>query len=345
MGIWWRENIMNLEEMGEFGFIRRISRGCIVRAEGVIKGIGDDAAVFTLEEKEAALVTTDLLVEGIHFLRDSICGFDLGYKAIAANLSDIAAMGGNAREAFISLAIPPTVSLEYLDGIYDGMKGLAGEFSVNILGGDTTASKRDLVINIAVVGSAPRDEVLFRGGAREGDIIFVSGFLGESRAGLHIILDRDHDRSEAFESLLLAHMRPRPHLREGCFLAHHGGVTSAMDVSDGITSDLCHMTKASGLGALLDSSYIPITDALRKYCGLCGLDPVEFALQGGEDYVLLFTVDPQRADQLSVDFEKAFGAQIFPIGVMESREGIEVREEDGMRRALPPPGWNHFRQD
>ncbi len=335
---------MNLEEIGEFGFIRRISRGCIVRPEGVIMGIGDDAAVFTLEEKEAALVTADLLVEGIHFLRDSICGFDLGYKAMAANLSDIAAMGGTAREAFISIAIPPTVSLEYLDGIYDGMKGLAGEFSVNILGGDTTASKRDLVINIAVVGSAPRDEVLFRGGAREGDLIFVSGFLGESRAGLHIILDREHDRIEAFESLVLAHMRPRPHLREGRFLAHHGGVTSAMDVSDGVASDLCHMAKASGLGALLDSSDIPITDALRKYCGLCGLDSVEFALQGGEDYVLLFTVDPEKSDQLRKDFENSSAIPLFPIGVMTSGDKIELTGKDGIRRPISKTGWDHFRQ-
>lgn len=335
---------MNLEEMGEFGFIGRIAQGCIVRPEGVIKGIGDDAAVFTLEGKEAVLVTTDLLVEGIHFLRDSICGFDLGYKAMAANLSDIAAMGGTAREAFVSTAIPPEVSLEYLDGIYDGMKKLAGEFSVNILGGDTTASKRDLVINIAVAGSVPAEEVLFRHGAREGDIIFVSGLLGESRAGLHILLDGDCDGREAFDSLVLAHRRPRPHLREGRFLARHGGVTSAMDVSDGIASDLRHITRASRLGALLEASFMPVSEALRNYCGIRGLDPVEFALQGGEDYVLLFTVDSQRADQLSADFEKAFGAPIFPIGVMKSGEGIELRGDDGIRRALPPPGWDHFSQ-
>src|SRR5210317_424431 len=138
---------MTLKEIGEFGFIKKISRGCLIRPDNIIKAIGDDAAAFTTAADQLSLITTDLLVERVHFLRASISGFDLGYKSLAVNLSDIAAMGGTARESFVSIAIPQDCPLDYLEAIYDGMKDLATKFDVNILGGDTTSSKIDLIIN------------------------------------------------------------------------------------------------------------------------------------------------------------------------------------------------------
>ena len=141
---------MKLDDIGEFGFIKKISRGCLIRPDNVIKSIGDDAAAFTVAPDQVSLITTDLLVERIHFIRNSISGSDLGYKSLAVNLSDIAAMGGIAREAFVSVAIPQDCPLEYMEAFYDGMKRLAARFDVNILGGDTTRSKEDLIINIVV---------------------------------------------------------------------------------------------------------------------------------------------------------------------------------------------------
>jgi thiamine-monophosphate kinase len=159
---------MDLKEIGEFGLIKKLSDGSIFREDHVIKAIGDDAAVFIQPDGEVVLVTTDMMVERVHFLRNATSGFNLGYKSLAVNLSDIAAMGATAKEAFISIAIPKNCSIEFIEDIYKGIKHLAAKFQVNLLGGDTTGSKRDLVINVVVVGSAPKDEILYRNGAKKG---------------------------------------------------------------------------------------------------------------------------------------------------------------------------------
>ncbi|MEW6114381.1 MAG: thiamine-phosphate kinase, partial [Thermodesulfobacteriota bacterium] len=179
---------MKLKEIGEFGFIDRIAPLGNIRAEGVVKGIGDDCAVVSIDGPDYLLVTTDLLVERVHFLMDWAPAEVIGRKALAVNLSDIAACGGLPLDAFISLAIPEGLDVEWLDGLYQGMRGLADSFRVNLLGGDTTGSKSDLVINVAVTGRVPRNEVLFRHTAREGDVIAITGPLGESAAGLDILL-------------------------------------------------------------------------------------------------------------------------------------------------------------
>jgi thiamine-monophosphate kinase len=169
---------MNLNDIGEFGFIRRIRRGCITRPEGVLQGIGDDAAAFRSDGRLVSLVTTDLLVERVHFLREAISGYDLGRKSLAVNLSDIAAMGGTAREAFVSIAVPDGCALAYLEDIFQGMKDLARDHAVNILGGDTTFSLSDLIINVAVYGVVAENEMLTRAAARPGDVVFCTGCLG-----------------------------------------------------------------------------------------------------------------------------------------------------------------------
>src|SRR5210317_2205551 len=206
---------MKLNEIGEFGFIKKISRGCLIRPDHFIKSIGDDAAAFTIEPDLVSLITTDLLVERIHFIRNSISGFDLGYKSLAVNLSDIAAMGGQAREAFVSIAIPQDCPLEYMEAFYDGMKRLAARFDVNILGGDTTRSKEDLIINIVVQGTVDREQMLCRDAARPGDIIVSTGYLGDSRAGLHLILNNIPTDTNDWKALYRAHVAPEPHLHEG----------------------------------------------------------------------------------------------------------------------------------
>ena len=195
---------MTLNKIGEFGFIKKISHGCLIRPESIVKAIGDDAAAFATDPNQLSLVTTDLLVERIHFLRNAISGFDLGYKSLAVNLSDIAAMGGTARESFISIAIPEDCPLDYLEAIYDGMKDLASKFEVNILGGDTTRSTVDLIINVVVHGTIAREEMLCRDAARPGDIIFSTGYLGDSKAGLHLILNNVPADSDALGNLLRA---------------------------------------------------------------------------------------------------------------------------------------------
>jgi thiamine-monophosphate kinase len=333
---------MNLKEIGEFGFIKKISRGCLIRPDNIIKAIGDDAAAFETEPDRLTLITTDLLVERIHFLRDAISGFDLGHKSLAVNLSDIAAMGGTAREAFVSIAIPDDCQLDYLEAIYEGIKNLASRFDVNVLGGDTTSSKKDLIINIVVQGTVPKDELLCRDGARPGDLIFSTGYLGDSKAGLHLILNQIEANSKTLKALLKAHLRPQPHLKEGRFLARQPGVHAAIDTSDGLSSDLGHIAEESQVGARLFGERIPISQNLKAFCTRFDFNPIDYALSGGEDYTLLCTIAAKNADQIARAFEREFKRPLFAIGEITAEKQIEIIFPDGKTKPITPTGWDHF---
>ena len=334
---------MSLKEIGEFGFIKKISRGCLIRPESIIKAIGDDAAAFTTDPAQISLITTDLLVERIHFLRNSISGFDLGYKSLAVNLSDIAAMGGTAREAFVSIAIPEDSPLDYLEAIYDGIKDLATKFNVNILGGDTTSSKVDLIINVVIHGTVAREEMLCRDAARPGDLIFSTGYLGDSKAGLHLILNNIPAESDELRNLLRAHLRPAPHLREGRFLAQQPAVKAAIDTSDGLSSDLGHIAEESGVGAIIYSDKIPVSRDLKSFCEQFNFDPVEYALSGGEDYTLICTVSPEKAAAVAGNFQKTFNRPLFKIGEITSGKKLKINYPDGSTKMFRRTGWDHFK--
>ena len=336
---------MNLKDIGEFGFIKRISRGCLIRPQNVIKAIGDDAAAFIPAPGQVILVTTDLLVERIHFLRNATSGFNLGYKALSVNLSDIAAMGGIAREAFISIAIPENCSIDFLEDLYKGMKTLAAEFDVNLLGGDTTSSKVDLIINISVVGSAFEKEILYRDTARHGDIICSTGFLGDSRAGVHLIKNDIEADSNELIALLDAHLLPKPYLQEGRFLARQGGVHAVIDVSDGLSSDIGHIAKESSVGIRLYSEKIPVSNNLEKFCAWFDFDPVEYALVGGEDYTLLCTISPDKADHIAADYLKRFRNPLYQIGEITDSGEMELVLQNGQIRSFVPSGWDHFKTE
>jgi thiamine-monophosphate kinase len=336
---------MSLKKNGEFDFIKKTSRGCVIRPDSIIKAIGDDAAAFTVVPDRISLITTDLLVERIHFLRETISGFDLGYKSLAVNLSDIAAMGGEAREAFVSIAIPQNCPLEYIEAAYDGMKRLAAEFDVNILGGDTTSSKMDLVINVAVLGTVAREELLTRDAARPGDIIFSTGYLGDSKAGLHLILNNIPADSEDLKALYKKHVLPEPHLREGRFLANRPGTHAAIDVSDGLSSDLGHIAEQSAVGATLYADMIPVSSSLQNFCGRFDFDPVDFALSGGEDYTLLCTTAAENADVTAHKYEETFNRKLFQIGKITAARRLEIINTDGTSKPIIPAGWDHFRAE
>ncbi len=336
---------MSLKDIGEFGFIRRIREGCMVRPEGVVAGIGDDAAAFRATAGRVSLLTTDLLVERVHFLRDAQTGAELGWKAMAVNLSDIAAMGGVAREAFVSIAVPAGCGLAYLEELFAGMKEAARRYAVNILGGDTTGSPADLAINVAVYGEVPEAEMLTRSAARPGDVVVATGCLGDSRAGLHLITGSTPLDTPELVRLRAAHVRPEPHLREGRLLASAGGARAAIDVSDGLSSDLAHIVEESGVGARLFADRLPVSEALRHYCARFGKSEIEYALSGGEDYVLLATVAAERADDLAGRFAAEIGRPLHRIGTITAGGGMELVDADGSVRPLAPAGWDHFKGD
>jgi thiamine-monophosphate kinase len=334
---------MGLKDIGEFGFIRRISHGCLIRPDGVVRGIGDDAAAFRTDGRLLSLVTTDLLVERVHFLRNAISGYDLGYKSLAVNLSDIAAMGGTAREAFVSIAIPEGCELAYLEDIFHGMKELGQKYAVNILGGDTTRSRSDLVINVAVYGVVPEEDMLTRDAARPGDVIFSTGCLGDSRAGLDLILEGIPADTPELQTLLAAHRRPEPHLREGRLLASAPGVRAAIDVSDGLSSDLGHIVEESRVGARIYTRDLPLSESLRFYCRRFERSPLEYALSGGEDYTLLLTAAADCAADLARAFQAAFGRPLYAIGQITGSMGMELMDAAGNMTPIAPTGWDHFK--
>lgn len=333
---------MDLKEIGEFGWIERIRKTLPIRNRRIVKAIGDDAAVFRCDGDFLHLLTTDLLVERVHFERATIGGADLGHKALAANLSDIAAMGGVPQDAFVSIGVPDDCRLEFLDALYDGMKQLAQQYDVNILGGDTTGSKIDLVINIALTGKVEEDRVLFRNTARPGDTIFCTGWLGESRAGLHLLAKGLPIDSEDLATLRNAHLRPRPQIEEGLFLAACPGVHAVIDVSDGLSSDLGHIARESRVGGRIFSDRIPVSPPLAEFCRRFDFDPLEMALAGGEDFVLLGTMAAASAEGVARRFRNAFGRPLHCIGEVTDGGILEWVDAAGDRRPLAATGWDHF---
>lgn len=331
---------MKLKDIGEFGFIERIKRGCLIRDRNVIKGIGDDCCVFKGSGGVATLMTTDMLVENIHFLLKAIPAYELGRKSLAVNMSDIAAMGGTPREAVISIAIPDTVDLVFLDTLYDGMKSIAKDFEVNLLGGDTASSPEHLVINIALVGEAHEEEVLYRSGAKVGDVIFLTGPVGSSAAGLDIILaGRSFDGGD---DLVDAHHNPYPHIKAGRIIASTRVANSLIDVSDGVAADLGHICTESKLGAIIEEEMLPTTERFREYCDRFNRDSRHLTLHVGEDYVLLGTVPEKSAARLQEALQSE-GCEFYPIGNTVAEAGLKLKGGDGSIEVIGESGWDHFK--
>lgn len=335
--------ISTLKQLGEFGLIDRISKGCLIRPDRVIRGIGDDAAAVMFPDETILLLTTDFLVEGIHFLRSSISGFDLGHKSLAVNLSDIAAMGGLAREALVSIAVPPDCDIEFIDNCYRGMKALAAEHTVNIIGGDTTAARSDLVISVTVCGSVKKEKILCRNGARPGDTICLTGYPGESAAGLHLVLNDIDTQTDVFTYLRRRHYSPLPHLAEGHWLAGTGAVTAAIDISDGLSSDLGHVIRQSGVGARIHMDRLPVSDALSQFCRRLGPDALDYVLHGGEDYILLCTLSSADFVDIARKFEQRFQRPLYSIGEIITGDHIELVKAPGKIQRISSKGWNHFK--
>ena len=333
---------MKLREIGEFGLIKRVTHNCLVRSEGVFKGIGDDCAVIQVNPEQLLLVTTDLLIERTHFKLDWTSPEDLGAKALAVNLSDIAACGGIPREAFISLAIPERVAIEWLDRFYYGMMSLARVHQVNLLGGDTSESKSDLMINITLTGIVNREDILLRSGACPGDILCLIGTLGESSGGLKLLLSDKMTWTQEEIELIRSHLCPKPLVKEGRILAQSGMCDALIDVSDGLSSDLNHLCEQSHVGAKLFESQLPISRNLVKAFGEDKDQIINFVLNGGEDYALLAAIKSEGLVDIKESL-KQIGADVHVIGKFTSDLKKNFFKMDGTVESLRPQGWDHFK--
>jgi len=333
---------MKLKELGEFGFIDRIKVDALSRLYEGLVGIGDDCAQFNVSPGMKILLTTDMLVERIHFLREKMTSFQIGYKALAVNLSDIAACGGIPREAFISIAVPEAVSVEELEDIYKGMKKLARESDVNIAGGDTTGSCQDLIINIALTGEVEEELVLTREGACEGDWICVTNYLGDSAAGLDMILNNPAEIAN-YPDLVNQHFMPYPHLQEGRLIAESGNAGAMMDISDGLASDIRHICKASGTGAEIYENQIPLSESFQRYASEYLQDSLKTAIGVGEDYCLLVTIQQKYFENI----EKLLlskQCKLFKVGKIIPEKQIYLITADGEKILLELGGWDHFKE-
>ena len=289
-----------MQQLGEFGLIDRIRKMTSVPDPSWV-GIGDDCAVIPLSPETGGapasdlLVSTDMLVEGTHFLMEDISPRQLGWKSAAVNISDIAAMGGKPIATFLSLALPKTLPEQWMQEFMEGYNGISEKYGAALLGGDTTCSPDRICINVTVLGTCPRGKAKLRSAARPGDLVCVTGTLGDSAAGLRLILG---GQKGAAPRLMDRHYTPTPRVEEGLALSCLPGVHAMMDISDGVGSDLRHILDESGVGARIDTGKLPISKELQALCSEKGWDPKELALSGGEDYELLFTMDPQETPDI-----------------------------------------------
>ena len=299
-----------LKDIGEFGLIERVRRK-FSRGTSVIKGIGDDAAVIKFSRDKYLLLTCDMLVEDVHFTLKNATPYQIGRKALACSISDIASMGGTPKEALVSLGMPPGVSLKFSDRLFDGLNKLALEFKISLVGGDLTRSKK-LVINVCLTGLVKKKNLLLRSGARPNDAILVTGALGGAASGRHL--------------------RFRPRLKEARFLVNKFKINSMIDISDGLVQDLGQITRESNLGALIYQRDIPVS----------ARSSFKSALGDGEDFELLFTMPKNEARRLLKSYPRIYATPVKMIGQITRRKKIFLIDRNGNQRKLDLKGWRHF---
>jgi thiamine-monophosphate kinase len=336
-----------LSQLGEFGLIRRITSGVVLQNKETVKGIGDDAAVLRFETEKDILVSTDMLLEGVHFDLTYTPLKHLGYKAAVVNFSDIYAMNGHPKQLFVSLACSNRFPVEALEQIYEGIAMACKAYGVDLAGGDTTSSKAGLILSLSVTGEVDRGKAVLRSGAKQGDLLVVSGDLGGAYVGLQLLereknVFMDHPEAqpdlEGNDYILERQLKPEARMDVVEYLAEIGVTPTAMiDVSDGLSSEILHLCSQSNVGCNLYEEKIPIDSTTYNMAREFNLDPTVCALSGGEDYELLFTIAQS-------DYEKIKGSALLSvIGHMtDATEGTNLIDKSGGVHDLTAQGWNSF---
>jgi thiamine-monophosphate kinase len=317
---------MRLKNLGEFALIDRISKRLKKPSPRVIAGIGDDAAVLKTSNDKLLIVTTDTLVEGVHFDLKFTPFFSLGYKALSSNISDCAAMGGRATSALVTLGLPGKLKVKDVDELYRGISSLAKKQGIDVIGGDTVSSPKALVVSITLLGEVERKNLILRSGARVGDAIMVTGDLGKSAA-----------------SLYRKHALIKPRVNESQIIAKSGLATTMIDNSDGLARCLIEICKMSKVGARVFTDKIPKSSSTESAAKKLKLDPIKLALDGGEDYELVFTVRKSKAKALAQRIFRKTKTPVTIVGeIIGKSKGIKLVGENGKERALKSAGYEHF---
>lgn len=331
---------MDLKKVGEFGLIELIKKKTFNRTDKIIVTIGDDAAIIKSSASKHLILTTDTLLENIHFDLSYFSFRDLGHRALAANLSDIAAMGGLPVTALVTLGLPYYVSVENVLELYAGMNLLAKKFNCPISGGDITSSPKGLFITITVLGEVERNFLTLRSKAKAGDLICVTGELGEVQAGLELLQKAKKSKKFRFpKSLVQKHLTPQPKIFEAREIINKLKPNSMIDISDGLASEVSHITKASKLGAVIYESEIPVSPKARKAGMILNKNPLAWALYGGEEYELLFTIPKSKIDKL-IKLSKKIKLTL--VGEMKKEAGVYLSKAIGKKEKIRKGGFRHF---
>ena len=341
------EKRTEISDLGEFGLIDTLTKDFVSYSQTTIKGVGDDAAVIATSEDEVMLVSTDMLVEGIHFNLMYSPLMHLGYKSVVVNLSDIYAMNGTPKQITVSVAISSRFPLEAVEELYKGIKKACDLYQVDLIGGDTTSSLSGLMISITAIGTAKKEEVVYRSGAKEYDLLVVSGDLGGAYMGLQL-LEREREVFKANPNIqpdldghdYLLERQLKPEARKDVIqILKELEVqpTSMIDISDGLASEIMHICKASEVGCTIYDERIPL-DAKTSIAAIeFNVDPVTTALNGGEDYELLFTIKQE-------DYDKVVSNPNFTVigHITDKNSGVNLVDKNGSHITLQAQGWNHF---
>ncbi len=336
----------DVNTLGEFGLIKHLTDNHPLINKSSIYGIGDDAAVIDNEDM-LTVVSTDMLVEGIHFDMSYTPLKHLGYKAVVVNLSDIYAMNARPKQITVSIAFSNRYSVEALEQLYQGIYAACDFYKVDLVGGDTTSSPKGLVISVTAIGQVAKDKVVYRNGAKVGDLICITGNLGAAYLGLQLLerekqvyLSDNNMKPDLTEKPYLVERILKPEARFDVIqgFASEGVVpTSMIDISDGLASELFHICTQSKVGAFLEESGVSIHPEAQEQAIDFKMDPITCALSGGEDYELLFTINPKDVDKIK------FLPDIYIAGeILEESEGIQLHTTGGNMHPIKAQGWNHF---
>ena len=341
------EKRTEISELGEFGLIEQLNKHIKIKHSSTLKGIGDDAAVIDIDDDRAMVVTTDLLLEGVHFDLSYAPLTHVGFKAVAVNVSDVAAMNAIPKQITVSIALTNRFSVEAVEALYTGINAAAEHYGVDVIGGDTTASRSGLVISVTAIGEAEKNKLVYRSGAKEHDIVCVTGDLGGALIGLQVLerekqvyLSNPDMQPELDKYQIVTGRQLRPEARMDIIheLREFGVVpTSMMDISDGLASELFHICKASKVGVSIYEDKLPIDKQTFDTAVELGLDPITCVLNGGEDYELLFTIDQKDFKKLEKHPDIHF------IGhVTKAEDGKLLVTKSGTVVQLKAQGWKHF---
>lgn len=359
---------MTLSDLTERELIARIQQRLPPAPDWVLVGIGDDAAVVEPERNRVEVLSVDAVVEGIHFDRSFVPADAIGHRALAVNLSDLAAMGAAPRLALLSCVLPPALPLDDFDALIGGLAALAARYRIHVAGGNLTRSPGPLMVDVTVVGTVKRRQTLVRAGARPGDELYVSGTIGGAAAGLEMLRTRrkrftaedaegaeagtvseqgfssPSSASTAVEACVHRYLYPEPRVRLGLLLARNRAASACIDLSDGLADAVHQVAAASGVGAVIDAGALPIDPAAREWFERRGADSTIAAVTGGDDYELLFAAKPRTGGRLTAAMRPA-GVALTRIGICTADRAVVLRAggDAASDTPLPRAGYDHFR--